>query len=79
MSQRTTVTPGYLRAQLAVVMGDTAAALRHLQAVRAARSGPMELFLGIHGSSDWQALRDNPRVQALIRPAGENFAKLPPI
>ena len=79
MSQRTTVTPDYLRAQLAVVMGDTAAALRHLQAVRAARFGPMELFLGIHGSSDWQALRDNPRVQALIRPAGENFAKLPPI
>ena len=73
MSRWTTVTPDYLRAELAVVMGDTAAALRHLQALRAARFGPLELLLGIHSSSDWQALRDDPRVQALLRPEAEKF------
>jgi hypothetical protein len=71
VSQLTTVTPDYFRAHLAVVMGDTAAALRHLRALRAA--SPTDLILGIHSESDWQALRDDPRVQALLRPVGENF------
>jgi len=69
-SQWITVTPEYLDAHLALVMGDTAAVLRHLRALRADRFGQGDLDL-IHTAPDWQALRDDPRIQALVRPVGE--------
>jgi hypothetical protein len=60
----------HLRAHLALVLGDTAAALRHLRALRTAKFGQKYLF-EIYRDSDWRPLRNDPRLQALIRPTGE--------
>jgi len=59
----------YLRARLALLMGDTAAVLRQLHALSSDKLGRESLF-EIHRDSDWQPLRNDPRVQALLRPAG---------
>jgi hypothetical protein len=58
----------YLRAQLALVMGDTATALRHLRIAAGTSDGNRYRF-NIHRESDWQAVRADRRFQALIRPA----------
>jgi tetratricopeptide (TPR) repeat protein len=59
----------YMRAHLALVLGDTAAALSHLRVLRAAKFGAEYLF-GMHRESDWLWMRDDPRAQPLLRPAG---------
>ena len=59
----------YLRAHLALVMGDTAAALSHLRALRTAKFSGQYLF-EIYRDADWQPLRNDPRLQVLLRPAG---------
>lgn len=57
----------YLRAQLALVMGDTVAVLRHLRSAASISRGVRYRF-NIHRESDWQTVRDDPRFQVLIRP-----------
>jgi pentatricopeptide repeat protein len=58
--------PNYLRAHLALVMGDTAAALSHLRALPA-KFGAAYLY-GMYRESDWLRMRNDPRVRALLRP-----------
>jgi pentatricopeptide repeat protein len=63
------VNADYLHARLALVMGDTAAALSHLRALRAAKFGADYLY-GMHRDSEWLWMRHDPRAQRLLRPAG---------
>jgi DNA-binding SARP family transcriptional activator len=63
------VSPEYVRAHLALVLGDTSAALNHLRGLRTAKLGAPSVFQ-IHRESDWRGLLADPEVQALLKPAG---------